>query len=252
MKQITQTAPTKEEAINVALKKLEVSREDVSITVVEEGKKGFLGFGAKPAVVEVTVLINEEPSKEVIFEEHVKESITEKTFPDESSVKEDIKEMIESSETPSNEEAVVETIQYIKTIAKEMEIEDLVITEKREGKFIYLHLNSEKAALLIGKRGQTLNALEKLSQLVANKFSQSFILIKLDVGNYRERRQESLEQLAERMADKAVRTGQPVEFEPMSSSERKIIHNALSSRVDIETYSVGTEPNRYLVIESIK
>ena len=120
-----------------------------------------------------------------------------------------------------------------------------------ESLFIFI-LNSEKAALLIGKRGQTLNALENLSQLVANKFSNSFIIIKLDVGNYRERRKESLEQLAERMADKAVRTGKKVEFEPMSSFERKIIHHALSVRVDIETYSVGTDPNRYLVIEPIK
>ena len=77
-------------------------------------------------------------------------------------------------------------------------------------------------------------------------------MLKLDVGNYRERRQETLEQLAERVADKAVRTGIKEDLEPMSSLERKIIHNALSSRLDIETYSVGTDPNRYLVIESIK
>ena len=63
-----------------------------------------------------------------------------------------------------------------------MKIDDLVITEKRDGKFVHLHLNSDKAALLIGKRGQTLNAFENLSQLVANKFSNSFIIIKLDVG----------------------------------------------------------------------
>lgn len=159
---------------------------------------------------------------------------------------------MEDVPTITNEQAVEETKSYIKEIAKEMNINDLVINEKRDGKFIYLHLNSEKAAILIGKRGQTLNALENLSQLVANKFSNSFIIIKLDVGDYRERRQESLEQLAERMADKAIRTGSKVEFEPMSSFERKIIHNALSVRVDIETYSVGTDPNRYLVIEPIK
>ena len=77
-------------------------------------------------------------------------------------------------------------------------------------------------------------------------------MIQLDVENYRERRQESLEQLAERMADKAIRTGKKVEFEPMPSYERKVIHNALSRRLDIETVSVGTDPNRYLVIEPLK
>lgn len=247
MNQITQTAPTKEEAITVALEKLGVSRDDVSIKVVEAGKKGFLGFGTKPAVVEVTVLKKEQDVKAAQEQEVVEEvAELEKTVVNDSVMDEEptIKE--------TNEQAVEETKSYINVIAKEMNIDDLVINEKREGKFIHLHLNSEKAAMLIGKRGQTLNALENLSQLVANKYSNSFIIIKLDVGNYRERRQESLEQLAERMADKAIRTGSKVEFEPMSSFERKIIHNALSVRVDIETYSVGTDPNRYLVIEPIK
>ncbi|SDN84936.1 spoIIIJ-associated protein [Psychrobacillus sp. OK028] len=249
MNQITQTAPTKEEAITVALEKLGVTRDDVTIKVVEAGKKGFLGFGMKPAVVEVTVLKKEPEVKvEQAEEQVIVEEITafEKTVAHESVMEE------EPTSIETNEQAVEETKSYIIEIAKEMNIDDLVINEKREGKFIHLHLNSEKAAMLIGKRGQTLNALENLSQLVANKFSNSFIIIKLDVGNYRERRQESLEQLAERMADKAIRTGNKVEFEPMSSFERKIIHNALSVRVDIETYSVGTDPNRYLVIEPIK
>ena len=214
---------------------------------MEAGKKGFLGFGKKPAVVEVTVLKKEQEIKEVKVQEV--EKVEEVTELEETVKKESV---MEDVPTITNEQAVEETKSYIKEIAKEMNINDLVINEKRDGKFIYLHLNSEKAAILIGKRGQTLNALENLSQLVANKFSNSFIIIKLDVGDYRERRQESLEQLAERMADKAIRTGSKVEFEPMSSFERKIIHNALSVRVDIETYSVGTDPNRYLVIEPIK
>lgn len=248
MNQITQTAPTKEEAITVALEKLGVTRDDVSIKVVEEGKKGFLGFGTKPAVVEVTVLKKEQEVKVEQIKEPKLDEITEQ---EETVVIEQVIDE-EPSSKETNEQAVEETKNYIYDIAKEMNIDDLVINEKREGKFIHLHLNSEKAAMLIGKRGQTLNALENLSQLVANKFSNSFIIIKLDVGNYRERRQESLELLAERMADKAIRTGSKVEFEPMSSFERKIIHNALSVRVDIETYSVGTDPNRYLVIEPIK
>ncbi|WP_277587476.1 RNA-binding cell elongation regulator Jag/EloR [Psychrobacillus antarcticus] len=249
MNQITQTAPTKEEAISVALEKLGVSRDDVSIKVVEAGKKGFLGFGKKPAVVEVTVLKKEPEEKieRVLGQVKVEEIVELEETVANGSVMEE-----EPTITETNEQAVNETKSYINEIAKEMNIDDLVINEKREGKFIHLHLKSEKAAILIGKRGQTLNALENLSQLVANKFSNSFIIIKLDVGNYRERRQESLEQLAEKMADKAIRIGSKVEFEPMSSFERKIIHNALSVRVDIETYSVGTDPNRYLVIEPIK
>ncbi|SES41132.1 RNA-binding cell elongation regulator Jag/EloR [Psychrobacillus sp. OK032] len=249
MNQITQTAPTKEEAINIALEKLGLPMQDVSITVVEEGKKGFLGFGVKPAVVKVTVL-KRDIVEEVSIEEKVEIEKPQRVHDIEVNMP--IVEDAAPLKKQTNELAVEETIQYINEIAKEMKIDDLVITEKRDGKFIHLHLNSDKAALLIGKRGQTLNALENLSQLVANKFSNSFIIIKLDVGDYRERRRESLEQLAERMADKAVRTGKKVEFEPMSSFERKIIHHALSVRIDIETYSMGTDPNRYLVIEPIK
>lgn len=251
MNQITQTAPTKEEAITIALEKLGVPMQDVSITVVEEGKKGFLGFGVKPAVVQVTVL-----KKEIVEEVPKTEKIEIEQSQQVQLHNTEVIVLSEKEETTvkqqTNELAIEETTRYIEKIAKEMKIDDLVITEKRDGKFVHLHLNSDKAALLIGKRGQTLNALENLSQLVANKFSNSFIIIKLDVGNYRERRRESLEQLAERMADKAVRTGKRVEFEPMSSFERKIIHHALSVRIDIETYSMGTDPNRYLVIEPIK
>ncbi|WP_391118748.1 RNA-binding cell elongation regulator Jag/EloR [Psychrobacillus sp. L3] len=246
MNQITQTAPTKEKAITVALEKLGVSKQEVTITVLDDGKKGFLGFGFKPAVVQVTVLKNDEKIEEVLHAiEKLEESTKENTIPI-------INKNVEMDSQLTNNDAIEETVNYILEIGKEMKIDDLSVTQKKDGKFVYLHLNSKKAALLIGKRGQTLNALESLTQLVANKFSNSFIIIKLDVGNYRERRQESLEQLAERMADKAVRTGIKVEFEPMSSFERKIIHNALSVRVDIETYSVGTDPNRYLVLEPIK
>ena len=243
MKQITEAAPTKEKAIAVALEKLGVSIQDVSITVLDEGKKGFLGFGVKPAVVQVIVLKNEEDLEEEIVNEPEIEVETETIEIHSSSSKE--KEGI-------NDQALLESAKYMNDIAKQMNIDDLSITQKIEGKYVYLHLDSKKAALLIGKRGQTLNALENLTQLVINKYSNSYLMLKLDVGNYRERRKETLEQLAERVADKAVRTGIKQELEPMSSLERKIIHHALSSRLDIETYSVGTDPNRYLVIESIK
>jgi len=243
MKQITEAAPTKEKAITVALEKLGVTIQDVSITVLDEGKKGFLGFGVKPAVVQVTVLKNEEDLEEEIVNEPEIEVETE------------IREISSSTSKKKegiNDQALLESSQYMNDIAKQMNIDDLSITQKIEGKYVYLHLDSKKAALLIGKRGQTLNALENLTQLVINKYSNSYLILKLDVGNYRERRKETLEQLAERVADKAVRTGIKQDLEPMSSLERKIIHNALSSRLDIETYSVGTDPNRYLVIESIK
>jgi spoIIIJ-associated protein len=133
-----------------------------------------------------------------------------------------------------------------------MKIDDLQITHQRKGKQVSFYLESEKVAMLIGKRGNTLNSLQQLAQLVANKHSDQFMMVELDAENYRERRQETLEQLADRMADKAIRTGGRVQFEPMPSYERKVIHQALSRRLDIDTYSEGKEPNRYLVIEPLR
>ncbi|WP_075619705.1 RNA-binding cell elongation regulator Jag/EloR [Paenisporosarcina indica] len=247
MNQITQTGTTSEEAISVALAKLATTRDQVTINVISEGKKGFLGFGSKLA--EVQVIVNEKPPVEHLDEVILAES---NDAPAEEIVIPLEEENVIKATESTQEQAVDETKTYIKLIAKEMKIDDLTIHTEKSGKYVTLRLESKKAALLIGKRGQTLNALQQLSQLVANKYANHFLMIKLDVENYRERRQESLEQLAERMADKAIRTGKKVEFEPMPSYERKVIHNALTHRLDIETVSIGTDPNRYLVIEPLK
>lgn len=254
MNQITQTGTTTEKAISAALVKLGTTIEQVTVNVLTEGKKGFLGFGSRLAEVQVTIN-NEKPEEQV--DEVVLAEPESAPEPTEAQVEEVVappqQQSIVLENTESTRElAVEETKSYLKQIATDMKIDDLTITTVRDGKYVTLRLESKKAAVLIGKRGQTLNALQQLSQLVANKYSNQFLMIQLDVENYRERRQESLEQLAERMADKAIRTGKKVEFEPMPSYERKVIHHALSRRLDIETVSVGTDPNRYLVIEPLK
>lgn len=247
MNQITLTGSTTEEAISAALTQLGVTRDRVTINVLTESKKGFLGFGSRLAEVQVTVndvqLEENEEVNEVIHSQLDEQPVVRETIHEEI-----VLEINESTRS----KAIEETQLYLQDIAKQMKIDDLDIQVEHEGKYVTLRLESKKAALLIGKRGQTLNALQQLSQLVVNKFSNQFLLVKLDVENYRERRKESLEQLADRMADKAIRSGKKVEFEPMPSYERKVIHHALSRRLDIETFSVGTDPNRYLVIEPLK
>ena len=258
MKQLTQIGATTHEAISLALQKLGKTREQVDVEVLQEGKKGFLGFGTRAAEVRVTVKVEQ---VEVVTQQEEAEDIVEaKTVVEDidnesSRVSEqpiDIeaeKVMLEEKKKDSSEKAIEEAKAYLTSIATKMAIEDLKIETKREGKYVIFQLESEKAALLIGKRGQTLNSLQQLTQLVLNKSAKQFLLVKIDVENYRERRQVALEQLADRMADKALRLNQRMEFEPMQSYERKIIHNQLANRIDIETYSEGTEPNRYLVIE---
>lgn len=276
MKQTTQIGATSEEAIELALKKLGKTREQVDIQVLQEGKKGFLGIGARSA--HVIVRVKDEPKPEPIIERaaevHVEQVEPEVVVP--------IQEVLQP-EPVFHEEAVVElqsepvietlheqptepvqkkvddtpllkevTTSYLQSIAKAMNIHDLHVDIDKKGKTLYVNLSSKKAALLIGKRGHTLNSLQQLTQLVLNKQSQQYMTVFIDVENYRDRREEALETLAARMAEKAVRTGKKVTFEPMPSYERKVIHNVLSRRVDIETFSEGVEPNRYLVIQPVK
>ena len=246
MKKMTRRGANVEEAISAALKTLGVTLDQVKVEVIDKGKKGFLGFGAKEAEVTVTVIQVVEPS--IIEETEMSVDLNEVTV---------IENLMDSAgeiyvEEPSDENAIQVTERYLEQIAVSMGISDVDVSHEVDGKYVTFQLESTKAALLIGKRGQTLNALQQLSQLVTNKYASQFKVVRVDVGDYRERREQSLEQLADRMADKAARTGQKVQLEPMPPYERKVIHNALSSRLDIETYSEGTEPYRYLTIEPMR
>lgn len=264
MSEIRQTGKTVDDAITSALEKLNTLREKVDVQVITEGKKGFLGFGSVPA----EVLVKKHPEKPV--EPTLKDTVTKevdntdypssvriplvqradeqvsKTLPIEEPGKEEPSEPIRSEI-----EIINETSAYISEIARGMGVEDLQITHETDGKVINFQLESKKAAFLIGKRGNTLNAIQQLAQLVANKGTGSYKVVRIDVEDYRIRREQALEQLANRMADKAIRSGRKVQLEPMPSNERKVLHNALADRLDIETYSEGKDPRRYLVIEPI-
>ena len=248
MTTMTRRAATVEEAIEAALQTLDVSRDKVKVEVLHQGRKGFFGIGSKEAEVKVTVI-------EIVKPPIKKESKVETKQYEENlaEIKADTTQVAPvSNEKRTDLEAILETEQYLEEVAKEMGIDDLDASYEIDGKYVRFQLESRKAALLIGKRGQTLNALQQLAQLVTNKYSSQFKVVRVDVGDYRERREQSLQQLAERMADKAVRTGRRVQLEPMPAYERKVIHHALSIRLDIETYSEGSDPYRYLVIESIR
>jgi spoIIIJ-associated protein len=142
---------------------------------------------------------------------------------------------------------VKEAKRYLTSVLEKMGI-DAQISENRTGKIVTFQLTGDKMAVLIGKRGQTLNSLQYLTQLVANRYSTYYLQIVIDAENYRNRRKDTLNQLASRLAQQAVRTSKNISLEPMPSYERKIIHAALSKFNEIKTYSVGEEPNRYLVI----
>ena len=142
---------------------------------------------------------------------------------------------------------VEEAKQFLQKVCEDMGL-DVKIVVKKEGKTVTFDLSGDKIALLIGKRGQTLNSLQYLVQLVANRYSKQYLTIILDAEDYRSRRNETLIQLAGRMANKVLKTRKDVALEPMPSYERKVIHTALMKFDKVETYSSGKDPCRHLVI----
>jgi len=143
---------------------------------------------------------------------------------------------------------IEETEQFILEVAHNMGIQ-IELTTTVEDNFVTFDMQGEGIALLIGKRGQTLNALQYLVQLAINKDGKEFYRVMLDAEGYRGRRKETLETLALRMAEKAKRLNQKVALEPMPAYERKIIHTVLQNRNDVSTESGGAEPHRHIVIK---
>ncbi len=119
---------------------------------------------------------------------------------------------------------------------------------KREGKVMKINLIGDNLGIIIGKRGDTLDSLEHLTNLCVNKGDIDYVKVILDVENYRARREQTLIKLAKNLASTVVRTGKKITLEPMHSNERRIIHAILQSHSEVETYSVGEEPNRKVVI----
>ncbi|EPI02533.1 r3H domain protein [Enterococcus faecalis 13-SD-W-01] len=239
-------AATVDEAIRYGLDALELTKEDVTIEILEEGKKGFLGMGRKNARVSIEPTLSEVISETV---EETVEDILETETPEIADETEEVKEK-ELSDL-DDEAALTELAAYLTEITKHLDAPALVKIE-REGSLIIFQLETQKQGILIGKHGKTLNALQYLAQVFIHRVAKNKLSVVVNVGNYREKRKEIIQRLAERTAEKVKRTGQPVFLEPMPAFERKQIHAALSKNEYVKTHSEGDEPYRYLVVESVK
>ncbi|EJR0565903.1 TPA_asm: protein jag [Listeria monocytogenes] len=149
------------------------------------------------------------------------------------------------------EDGIQVAIDYLLNVATKMGAV-ITIDVEEVGKDVKLQIKGDSLGMLIGKHGQTLNALQYLTQLIANKTTSQYKNIIVNVGDYRERRHETLVILANKMADKALKTKRAVHLEPMPSFERKIIHAILSENEQIETHSEGRDPYRYIVIKPVR
>jgi spoIIIJ-associated protein len=142
---------------------------------------------------------------------------------------------------------VEEAIVFLQDLMKAMQI-SVTISRSKDKEHTLLELSGPELGILIGKRGQTLDALQYLVGIVANRYSSSFIRIVLDAENFRERRKQTLEDLANKLASRVIRTRKDVVLEPMNSQERKVIHTVLQNHANVKTFSKGEEPNRRIVI----
>ena len=243
-----------EKAIQKGLRQLGLTKEEVVVEVLSEGKKGLFGFGQKDAIVALTPVVKEEVVEEVstpVVEETVEEVVAaeDESFEEEFEDEEDV-EGSENEETTVDrlEEAAHVTKAYLEGIAKTYGAEATVAVEVRRDRMTFV-FDTDKQGLLIGKHGKILNALQVLAQVSVHRFVKGRISVQVDVGDYRARRSETLQQIAERTARKVLKTKQPVYLEPLPEYERKQIHAALSKNKRISTHSEGKEPHRYLVVE---
>lgn len=275
MDYITVTAKTLDDAITDALVQLGVTSDQLDYEVIEKGSAGFLGIGVKQAVIKARKKVEEpevkeEPVKEVKKDTepvkdhagHTEKPAKEKKHKNkhkkeekpaevkEEPVKEE-KEARKEIQLGKVEDQTIEACEkFVADVMQAMGMEDVKVTScvDEEGA-LSINMEGPNMGILIGKRGQTLDSLQYLTNRVANKMQDGYVRVKLDTEDYRRRRKETLENLARGIAYKVKKTRKPVVLEPMNPYERRIIHSALQGNKFVETVSEGEDPYRHVVVK---
>ena len=235
------------EAIELALKDLKLGIDEVDVEILEEPSRGFFGLGQKLAKVRVTrKSAPKEPEKKP--EPEPKERKPEKKH--EKPAKKEAREELRVSAKPDDLVDIEdnEAVTFIRNVAEQMGL-TLDVSAKANEESLFIDLSGKDAGSIIGKRGQTLDSIQYLTSLVANKNKDKYIRVVVDAENYRAKREKTLEQLANRLAAKVTKTRKHVRLEPMNPYERKVIHATLQKNPNITTRSEGEEPYRRVVIE---
>ena len=260
-------------AVQLALADLKLTIDEVDVTVLEEPSRGFFGIGSKLALVRVE---KKKPAKpepapapekkekpQQVQPEKVKSENTEKTERTEAprnkkersnkkhnkKEREPIAPVIEK--IPDEELTVCEdhvALKFLEEVTKEMGL-TLDITAKTGADSLYIDIQGKDSGTIIGKRGQTLDAIQYLTSLVVNKENHNYTIVVVDAENYRAKREKTLEKLALRLAGKVARTKRSIKLEPMNPYERKVIHATLQNHPQVTTRSEGQDPYRRVIIE---
>ena len=262
------TGKTEEEAIQNALRQLGLDRDDVSVEILERAKSGFLGLGSCPAKVRVSYGPEEEeepaaPAEAEARQEEPKPVKAERKPRQERKAAEKPAAPAEEPEA-APEEKQPETVQtlgeevddekaqairkFLSGLLEQMESTaeiHIYLAEKGRYKVI---LEGKGLGALIGRRGETLDAIQQLTSYAVNRSGSGRVRVQLDAENYREKREQSLQHLARKVAAKVTKYRRSVTLEPMNAYERHVIHTALQDVPNVTTYSTGTEPNRRVIV----
>jgi len=246
-------ARTVKEAIAIGLESLGLSQDDVVIEIVEEGRSGVFGMGAKEAVVRITpkselaiaadeetrndeaTAVTAEPEETAAAQEPVSDATTEE----------------ENAASSEEEQVLAISAEFLQGVLDRMGLEAGVNAEviEDDNETVYrLNITGDDLGILIGRRAETLDALQYLTRLVVNQQTYRWFRIEVDVENYKQRREQSLQRLARNMADRAVSEGRTIVLEPMPPRERRLIHIALRDRDDVRTESIGEGDARKVTI----
>ena len=255
------TGKTEDEAISRALEQLGLDRDDVSVEILERAKAGFLGLGSCPAKVRVSYGPEEEPVSQQPKEEKVREERVEKPRaprPEKKTVEkpaekpqhreEPKQEPVQSVKTEElgeevNDDRAQEIKKFLSGLLQQLEVQaEIKVYLPEKGRY-KVFLEGQGLGAIIGRRGETLDAIQQLTS-----YSGSRVRVQLDAENYRAKREQSLERLANKVAGKVVKYRRSVTLEPMNAYERHVIHTALQEVPGVTTYSTGVDPNRRVIV----
>ena len=281
MSYIDVTGKTEDEAIRKGLEQLGMDRDDVSVEILERAKSGFLGIGSNPARVRLTYgpeeapvaepapvvkPVVQKPAEEKKPEKPAAPKAADKPQRSESAQRGDRAPRPQRTEKPQRaprpekkdipaidlplceDENAQRIVAFVSGLLEHMDSAAQVkVYEVEKGRYKVI-LEGEKLGQLIGRRGETLDAIQQLTNYAVNTGSDKRIRIQMDAENYRAKREQSLESLANKVAAKVAKYRRSVTLEPMNAYERHVIHAALQDVKGVTTYSVGTEPNRRVVV----
>ncbi len=286
MGEITVSAKTVDDAITEALIQLGVTSDMLEYDVIEKGSSGFLGIGSKQAVIrawkkktvekedeleelkeEIQEVISEVKGEEKAVKPEMKSEVKEKKPRREKKERKEkrekeaaeVKEVKETKPVQESkklakvqDETISACEKFLTDVLHAMDMEVKISSRIDEEGALEIVMDGKNMGILIGKRGQTLDSLQYLTNRVANKTQDGYVRVKLDTEDYRRRRKETLENLAKNIAYKVKRTKKPVALEPMNPYERRIIHSALQADRYVTTHSEGEEPYRRVVVTLIR